>query len=55
MPAKSKSQQRFLCMRAHRKGATAKDKDLCREFAVSGKAFKQLPERKKKGVRRGTK
>ncbi len=39
MPAKSKSQQRALC---------AKSPKLCREFAVSGKAFQKLPERVKK-------
>ena len=38
MPAKSKAQQKFLC---------SKSKKLCKEFAVSGKAFKKLPEKVK--------
>jgi len=42
MPAKSKSQLRAVC---------AKSPKLCREFAVSGSAFKKLPERVKKKKR----
>ncbi len=39
MPAKSKSQQKFLC---------SKSKKLCKEFAVSGKAYDRLPSKVKK-------
>lgn len=39
MPAKSKAQQKALC---------AKSPKLCKEFAVSGKAYDKLPNKVKK-------
>ena len=46
MPAKSKAQQKFLC---------SKSKKLCKEFAVSGKAYDKLPSRVKKKAKKKAK
>lgn len=44
MPAKSKAQQKALC---------AKSSKLCEEFAVSGKAYKKLPNKLKSKSKKG--